>query len=303
MPDLSPHHRVALVTGANGGLGRWCSLGLARRGSVVVLGCRSLQRGQEAIDWIHQRVPGAELELLQIDLARLSSVRAAADELMERHPTLDTLVNNAGVMMLPRAMTEDGFEQQFGINYLAHYALTAHLFPVLMASDSPRVVSVASLVANQGRIELDDLQGLTRYGRSRAYAQSKLANLLFARELARRIDAQKLPMTSVAAHPGFENTGLQRRTGRANLGRIGEIAMTGANLLFAQTAERGAIPLIQAATDPLVTNGSYLGPNGFKELWGRQARPAQLPKTALDVHVASELWKISAAISGVGFPI
>lgn len=303
MSGSTPHIPVALVTGANGGLGRWCSLGLARRGSIVILGCRNRERGQEVIDWIHRRVPASQLELLDIDLSKLSSVRAAAREVIERHPIVDTLVNNAGVMMLPRTMTEDGFEQQFGINYLAHYALTALLFDALIASDSPRVVSVSSLVANHGSIELDDLQGLTSYSRTRAYSQSKLANLIFARELARRIDSKELPMSSVAAHPGFANTGLQRRTGRANLGPIGEIAMIGANHLFAQTAERGAVPLVQAATDPLVKNGTYLGPDGFKELWGRQARPAQLPKKALDIDVASELWEISAALSGVSFPV
>ncbi|WP_298212103.1 oxidoreductase [Ferrimicrobium sp.] len=295
--------KVALVTGANGGLGRWCSLGLARLGAVVILGCRNARRGQAAIDWIHQQVPAARLELLTMDLANLSSVHEAAQELAERHQVLDILVNNAGVMMLPLAMTMDGFEQQFGINYLAHYALTALLFRRLMASDASRVVSVASIVANHGTIQLDDLQGLTSYGRSRAYAQSKLCNLLFGKELARRAAAQGLTLTSVIAHPGFANTGLQRRTGRANLGRVGEVAMIGANLLFAQSAERGAIPLIGAASDPTIDNGAYLGPNGFKELWGRKAALAHTPKAAHDEKLASELWELSAALCGVSFPI
>jgi len=302
-PNSATSPKVALVTGANGGLGRWCSLGLAQRGSVVILGCRSAQRGQAAIDWIHQRVPAANLELLAMDLANLASVQEAAQELAERHHVLDVLVNNAGVMMLPRAMTVDGFEQQFGINYLAHYALTAQLFERLLASEAPRVVSVASLVANHGSVQLDDLQGLTHYGRSRAYAQSKLANLLFGKELARRAETKGLSLTSVIAHPGFANTGLQRRTGRANLGRVGEVAMIGANLLFAQSAERGAIPLIRAATDLTLDNGTYLGPDGLKELWGRKAAPAHVPKAALDEEVARELWEISATLSGVSFPL
>jgi NAD(P)-dependent dehydrogenase (short-subunit alcohol dehydrogenase family) len=301
--DLGPDDRIALVTGANGGLGRWCALGLAKQKVAVVLGCRSPERGQATIAWIRQQLPDARLEVLALDLATLASVGESAERFAKRHHKLDILINNAGVMMLPAAMTQDGFEQQFAINYLSHYALTAHLWPELMASTEPRVVSVSSLMANQGHIRLDDLGGIAGYRRTQAYAQSKLACLLFARELGRRAQANNVVLTSTAAHPGFANTGLQRRTGRANLGRIGEYAMLAANLAFAQPARRGAIPLLEAALDPALANGTYLGPSGPGELWGPKAKVARLPKAARDDQVAAELWDLSATLAGVQPPL
>ncbi|MCI2975506.1 MAG: SDR family oxidoreductase [Ferrimicrobium sp.] len=304
--DLSDHKaddRIALVTGANGGLGRWCVLGLAKAKVTVVLGCRSPERGQATVAWIRRRIPDARLEVLALDLATLSSVRESAERFVAQHDKLDILINNAGVMMLPAALTHDGFEQQFAINYLSHYALTAHLWPLLMASVEPRVVSVSSLMANQGHIRLGDLGGIRGYSRTQAYAQSKLACLLFARELSRRAQANNVVLISAAAHPGFANTGLQRRTGRANLGRVGEYAMLAANLAFAQPAQRGAIPLLEAALAPGLANGAYLGPSGPGELWGHRAKLARLPRAARDDEVAAELWDLSATLSGVQPPL
>ncbi|TDD81589.1 oxidoreductase, partial [Actinomadura rubrisoli] len=251
IPDL--RGRRAIVTGANSGIGYHTALQLARHGASVVLACRSAERGQAAFDRMKTAAPAADLTLGALDLADLASVRAFA----ARHgeDPLAILVNNAGVMALPRRTTADGFEMQFGTNHLGHFALTGLLLPALRAAPSARVVTVTSGAAWAGRLRFDDLQGERRYRKWAAYGQAKLANLLFTKELARRAP----DLASVAAHPGYAATNLQvagpRMQGSALLER--GAALTN---LVAQPAASGALPSLYAATSPHVQNGACYAP-------------------------------------------
>ncbi|TMQ91281.1 SDR family NAD(P)-dependent oxidoreductase [Actinomadura soli] len=252
IPDLDG--RRAIVTGANSGIGYHTALRLARRGASVVLACRSAERGRAAADRIKAAAPGADVVLGLLDLADLSSVRTFA----ARHGTapLDLLVNNAGVMALPRRSTADGFEMQFGTNHLGHFALTGLLLDALRAAPAPRVVTLTSGFAWSGRLRFDDLQGERRYRKWAAYGQSKLANLVFAKELDRRVPE----LTSVAAHPGYAATNLQQTGPKLQGSTLMERVFGLGNALMAQSAAAGALPSLYAATAPDVQGGACYGP-------------------------------------------
>ena len=207
IPDQSG--RVAIVTGANSGLGLVTARELARAGARVVMACRDEEKGREAVRAVEVRAPGSELELEALDLASLDSVRSFAERVRERHAALDLLINNAGVMATPRRETADGFELQFGTNHLGHFALTGLLLDTLEGRDDARVVTLSSGAHRSGRIAFDNLGGERRYFRWRAYGQSKLANLMFALELDRRLRAAGSTIKSLAAHPGWSATNLQ----------------------------------------------------------------------------------------------
>ena len=287
--------RTALVTGANSGLGLHTSLGLARRGARVLMACRDPARGGAALDRVRSEVPGAAVELVRLDLASLASVRAAAVEVAGRVDRLDLLVDNAGVMAVPFSRTEDGFERQLGTNHLGHFALTGLVLPLLLAAPAPRVVVVSSGAHRAGRIAFDDLQSERSYRRWGAYAQSKLANLLFARELDRRSAAT--PLVVAAAHPGYAATSLQRGQGSPLL----EAAMQVGNLLFAQSDAAGAWPSLYAATMPDVQRGDYWGP-GLAEVRGTPKRVGRSPAATDDV-VAWRLWEVSEQLTGVTYDL
>ncbi len=293
IPDLSG--RRALVTGATSGIGRVAARELARAGARVVYAVRDTDRGAAVA-----REDGAGTEVRRLDLADLSSVRAFVAELGEEEP-LDLLVNNAGVMALPRRETEDGFEMQIGTNHLGHFALTGLLLPALLAAPAPRVVTIASGAHRIGRMNFDDLHGRTRYRRWAAYGQSKLANLLFAFELGRRAASAQTELVSVAAHPGYAATELQTRAARMDGSRVKELANVLANRVLAQDAGSGALPTLYAATDPDLTSGAYAGPDGPGEARGHPTLVGASGR-ARDEESARRLWELSERETGVEYP-
>lgn len=293
IPDQSA--RLALVTGANSGLGLATARELARAGARVVLACRSAIRGEQAMAAISRAVPAARLELDLLDLADLASVRDFARRFCGAHDGLDLLINNAGVMAAPRGRTRDGFERQLGINHLGHFALTGLLIDRLRRCSGARVVTVSSALHRAGRIRFDDLMGERRYRRWAAYGQSKLANLLFAMELERRAVATGLSLRSVAAHPGYAATNLQSAGPRTPLART---VMPVASLLFAQSAAMGALPILYAATVPDLPGGSFVGPGGPGESRGHPVL-VTAGRTAYDSELAARLWDVSEQLTGV----
>jgi NAD(P)-dependent dehydrogenase (short-subunit alcohol dehydrogenase family) len=290
----------AIVTGANSGLGFQTALQLAGHGAHVVLACRSTVKAAAAAQRITDASPNATVEVIELDLGDLASIRRCADSYHRSHPGLDLLVNNAGVMAVPRFTTADGFETQFGTNHLGHFALTGLLLPALLARPGARVVTVSSRLAVLGRIHFDNLQGDAGYNPWLAYAQSKLANLLFAFELARRVSGAELNLISVAAHPGYAATNLQT-TGPALRGsRLGVREAKIGNRLFAQPASQGALPTLYAATTARLRGGEYFGP---RRLFGMRGQPTRVrpPRVARDAETARRLWQISEQLTGVHF--
>ncbi|MFC7229235.1 oxidoreductase [Salinirubellus salinus] len=293
-PDQSG--RVAVVTGANSGLGYEVTKGLADLGAEVVMACRSIDRGESARRDLEREVPGASLSVLELDLADLDSVAAFADAFREAHDDLHLLVNNAGVMALPRRETADGFEMQFGTNHLGHFALTGHLLPAIEGADEPRVATMSSGIHERGHIDFDDLQRERDYDKWAAYGQSKLANLLFAYELDRRADA----VLSVGAHPGYAATNLQTAGPEMAGSTVRKVAMEAANAVFAQDADDGALPMLYALTMPDVRGGEYYGPGGFMGMRGGPERQRSSERS-YDRETARRLWAVSEDLTGVSY--
>jgi NAD(P)-dependent dehydrogenase (short-subunit alcohol dehydrogenase family) len=286
--------RVAVVTGANSGLGMVTARELARAGALVVLACRDPERGASAVAAIRAEVPTASLDLRQLDLASQASVREFSSQLATDYDGLDLLINNAGVMAPPRRLTEDGFESQFGINHLGHFALTGRLIGLLAARPHSRVVTVSSGLHKIGRIAFEDLHGERRYGKWSAYGQSKLANLLFAFELDRRLGYG--PPRSYAVHPGYSATNLQRTAAKATGSALTERFIDMVNKVVAQDMAMGALPSLYAATFPDLPGGSFIGPDGLREMRGHP-KIVRAAKTAYDVNVAQRLWGVSAELT------
>ena len=292
IPDLAG--KRAIVTGANSGLGLCTAMELARHGATVVLACRSAERGEKALATVRERVPDGDVALGSLDLADLSSVRAFAEKHGE---PLDLLVNNAGVMALPHRTTADGFEMQFGTNHLGHFALTGLLLPALLEREGSRVVTLTSMMHWIGRLNFDDLDGERGYRRWPAYCQSKLANLVFAKELDRRSDGR---LTSVAAHPGYAATNLQQAGPRMDGSKTREGMFNVLNGLVAQSDAAGAWPSLYAATAPGVEGGQCYGPRGPGQSRGAPRRVGTLPR-ARDAEQGRKLWEISVERTGVTF--
>jgi NAD(P)-dependent dehydrogenase (short-subunit alcohol dehydrogenase family) len=304
IPDLAG--RRAIVTGASSGIGLITARELARHGAEVVLAVRDRGRGEAARERILADLgPGAtagSVHLADLDLADLSSVRRCVADLGGE--PLHLLVNNAGVMAIPHRTTADGFEMQLGTNHLGHLALTLGLLPALTEAGGPaassRVVTVSSSVHRRGRIDVADLMGERHYQPWRAYGQSKLANLLFAFELQRRLDSAGLPVASYAAHPGWASTGLQAVGPTMRGSSVGARLAEWGNALLAQPAEMGALPTLYAATEPGLPPGSYVGPDGFLEQRGHP-RIVSSTAAARDEAMAARLWAISEDLVGVRF--
>ena len=293
--------RTAIVTGT-GGLGFETARALAGAGARVVLAGRHDDRGSASVGRILAEHPAADISFGRLDLADLASVAGFARSFAEAHDRLDILVNNAGVMSPPRRrQTKDGFELQFGTNYLGHFALTGHLLPLLRRGPSARVVSVASLAHRTGQIRFDDLQGERRYGSWAAYCQSKLAMLVFGSELQRRSDAQGWGLVSNAAHPGYAVTNLIANGPNADGPTAFSLFSRALQPILSQSAEAGALPQIFAATSPDAEPAGYYGPDGFYELKGAVA-PAMVSPRARDRAIGARLWSASQDLTGRPFP-
>jgi NAD(P)-dependent dehydrogenase (short-subunit alcohol dehydrogenase family) len=296
VPDQSG--RIAVVTGANTGIGYHTAALLAHRGAHVVLAVRNLEKGNAALARIVAAHSKADVTLQELDLGSLDSVRAAAKALRSAYPRIDLLINNAGVMYTPKQVTADGFEMQFGTNHLGHFALTGLLLDNLLPVRGSRVVTVSSNAHKfRAAIHFDDLQWERRYDRIAAYGQSKLANLLFTYELQRRLADQQKNTVAVAAHPGTSHTELTR-----NLPGVLKPATALLGPVLFQSATMGALPTLRAATDPDVEGGQYYGPDGFAE---QRGHPKLVSSTAQshDEELQRRLWTVSEDLTGVRYPV
>jgi NAD(P)-dependent dehydrogenase (short-subunit alcohol dehydrogenase family) len=297
VPDQSD--RLAIVTGSNTGLGYDNARALAARGAKVVMAVRDTAKGEEAAARIRKLTPGAEVTVHKLDLGSLTSVRTAGAELAAAHPRIDLLINNAGVMYPPKSTTADGFELQFGTNHLGHFALTGLLLKNLLPVDNSRVVVVASIAHKiKAKIDFDDLHWEKRsYDKVASYGQSKLANLMFAYDLQRRLAAAKAKTIAVAAHPGVAATELSRH--------VPGYELPGVAWLFGKvlnTSEVGALATLRAATDPNVKGGQYWGPDGFREMRG-YPELATSSEQSRDEAIQERLWKVSEELTGVTYPV
>ncbi len=289
MPNQSG--KVAIVTGANSGIGYETARELARKGATVLLACRSQSRGETAVSQIRAENPNANVELMLLDLGDLASVRRFVDEFNGRYDRLDMLINNAGVMMPPLGKTADGFELQFGINHLGHFALTGLLQDTITRTPKSRVVMISSMAHRGGKIDFDNLNAEQSFSKSGAYGQSKLANLLFAYELQRRFEAAGVDTIATAAHPGWTATNLQDETWIFRM----------LNPLFGQKSPMGALPTLYAATAPDVQGGDYYGPDGWQTMRGYPTKE-QSNDRSYDTAVAAKLWTISEELTNVQYP-
>jgi NAD(P)-dependent dehydrogenase (short-subunit alcohol dehydrogenase family) len=293
--------RTVLVTGANSGLGLRTAEALAAKGTQVLMGCRDATRGEAARSEVATSATGPAPEVVPLDLADLGSVRDAAQSVADAVERLDVLVNNAGVMAMPLRRTADGFELQFATNHLGHYALTGLLLPVLLRAKGPRVVTVSSNVHRMGRNDWSDPNWeRRRYLKWLAYGQSKLANLLFTRELARRAHEAGSSLVAVAAHPGNSATHLLAAGTDASGSRLVGQMMNWGNQLIAQPDSAGALPQLYAATMPDVIPGEYFGPDRFFQLRGHPTRVGS-SVAAQDDEAARRLWQLSEELTGVAY--
>ncbi|MGB8331104.1 MAG: oxidoreductase [Polyangiales bacterium] len=297
VPDLSG--RLIVVTGANSGIGYEAALAFAERGAEVVLACRNQDKAKTAADRIRRVAPNARMELIPLDLSDLSSVRAFADTFRQRHSQLHALVNNAGVMALPRRLTKDGFEMQLGTNHLGHFALTGRLLDLLLATPGSRVVNVSSIAHKFGKIRFHDLQSERNYSKWGAYGQSKLANLLFTYELDRRLKDIGSETISVACHPGWAATNLQEAGPKMEGSKLTQALSAWGNAILAQDAAAGALPTVFATVEPLRGN-EYVGPTRMLGWHGPPEIIEPLSK-ARDPQAAKRLWDESERLTGVRF--
>jgi len=288
LPDLTG--KVAIVTGANSGIGYEMARALARKETMVILACRNKAKGKTAVRQIKHEYQAAKAELLLLDLADLASVRRFADEFANRYDRLDILINNAGIMNTPFGKTVDGFELQFGTNYLGHFSLTSLLLDHIIRTPLARVVTVSSWGHNFGTIDFDDLNAEKDYDPGKAYAQSKLANILFAYELQRQFESAGVDAIAAAAHPGWTATNLPVHRPMVRL----------LNPLIGQKPEMGALPALYAATAPDVEGGDYYGPSSWGGLRGYPAK-AKSSDRSYDTAVAAKLWTVSEELTGVRY--
>jgi NAD(P)-dependent dehydrogenase (short-subunit alcohol dehydrogenase family) len=305
IPDLAG--KRAVITGITGGLGFSTALELARHGAELVVTARDASKADDAVARLHEEVPAATVDVVMLDLASLADTKRAASDVLAGYDRIDVLINNAGIMATPRSSTVDGFELQIGTNHLGHFAWTGTLWPLLKASDT-RIVTVSSLM--HAPATGIDLRSLTlegsprRYWRWQSYSESKLANLSFALELNRRVKAAGLGVESVAAHPGYALTNLQK-TGTSIGGGINALAGTAfqqVSRIVGQSADMGAWPLLLAATDPSLSGGEYVGPSSLGQTRGRP-KLVGMTRWARDQELADNLWDASEAATGVVFRV
>jgi NAD(P)-dependent dehydrogenase (short-subunit alcohol dehydrogenase family) len=299
IPDQSD--RVAVITGANTGLGYETALALAEHGAHVVLAVRNLDKGKDAAARITANGPRGEVALQELDLTSLDSVRAAARQLRSDHERIDLLINNAGVMYTPKSTTKDGFELQFGTNHLGHFALTGLLMNSLLAAPGSRVVTVSSNGHRAGRMNFADLQSARHYQKMAAYGRSKLANLMFTYELQRRLSAAGADTIALAAHPGTARTELTRHMSGLSQGAL-DPRFGALNSWWVQDAKMGTLPILRAATDPAAIGGTYYGPGGFMQLTGYPVVVTSSGRSQ-NKEVQRRLWVESEQLTGVTYPV
>jgi len=296
IPDQSG--RVAVITGANTGLGFHTAAELAKKGAHVVLAVRNVDKGSDAADRIKADNPNADIALQQLDLTSLDAIRKSAEEIKAAHQRIDLLINNAGVMYTDKGNTKDGFELQFGTNHLGHFAFDGLILDRLLPVEGSRVVTVSSVGHRiMAKIHFEDLQWERSYNRVKAYGQSKLANLMFTYELQRRLAAKNAPTIALAAHPGGSNTELTRY--------IPGLMKPATDLLWpliSQSPEMGALPTLRAATDPAAQGGEYYGPDGLGQTQGHP-KLVQSSKQSHDKEIQRRLWEVSEELTGVTYPV
>lgn len=296
IPDLTG--KTAIVTGANSGLGYHVALEMARKGAHVVMACRSKNRAREAMDLMLKEIPNASLEIMLLDLASRESIRAFSEAIKEKYSSLNILINNAGIMGIPRTLTTDGFEMQFGTNHLGHFALTGLLFDMIRGTPGSRVVTVSSLMHQFGVMNFNDLMGEKSYKRWTAYSQSKLANLLFAYELQRKFENINADSISLGAHPGYAATNLQFAYAKMKSSVLDRWFNNLANKVLAQSSAQGALPELFAATAPQAEGGTFIGPDrgsrGFPKVVRSNTR-------SYDIESARKLWQVSETLTGIHY--
>lgn len=290
--------KIAIITGANTGLGYETTLGLAQKEVKVIMACRNERKAENAKSQIKETLPDADLDIQMLDLSSLSSVHAFAEYFKHKYDKLDLLINNAGVMYPPYSKTKDGFELQFGVNYLGHFLLTALLLDHMPDTSDSRIVTVSSKAHESGIIHFDDLQFEKKYSRQDAYAQSKLACLMFADELDRRLQSKGKNLLSVSAHPGVSITDLGRHIPAYVYVPMKYTVMR----LISHSPQKGALPTLLAALDPNVQGGDYYGPQGFMGLKGEPGK-AKRSKEALNIKTAQKLWEVSEQLTSQPFSI
>lgn len=291
--------RIAIVTGANTGLGYETAIGLAKRDMKVVLACRSKEKAEKAKTDILVKVPTADLEIMLLDLSRLSSVREFVESYKKKFSHLDLLINNAGIMYPPYAKTEDGFESQLGVNYLGHFLLSGLLLDLIPNSYDSRVVSLSSNAQRLGKINFDDLQSEKKYSKTAAYNQSKLACLMFSDELHRRLEAKGRKVRSVCAHPGGAETDLGR-----HMSKVTYILLKLTILRFiTHPIDQAALPILLAALGTDVKGGEYFGPQGFLEMRGNPGKAARTNSIENKEDVAKQLWEVSEELTSCKFDV
>ncbi len=284
--------RIAIVTGANAGLGYETALALGKLNAKVIMACRNAAKAESAKQTILAKVPQADLEIMELDLSSLKSVRAFAAAYLAKYDSLDLLINNAGIMVPPLSKTEDGFESQMGANYFGHFLLTGLLLPTLDKTPNARVVALSSIAHENAKIDFDNLNAEKSFSRMDAYGQSKLACLMFAYELNRRLQAAGQKTLSVAAHPGVSNTELSKHVPRVLFYLLLPLMS-----LFVHKPEYGALPQLMAALDPNVKGGEYFGPTGFRGMKGKPGKVESRPQSH-DLAVAKRLWEVSEKLTG-----
>jgi len=298
----SQEGKVAVVTGANSGLGFNTTRELAIKGAKVIMACRNLEKGEIARQCILDERVAVEPELWHLNLASLESIKQFALKFAAAGSGLDLLINNAGLMAIPYDRTEDGFEMQFGVNHLGHFALTAWLWPRLSETKGSRVIQVGSLAHYIGKIRFEDIHWEKGYKKWSAYGMSKLANLLFIRELANRLIESGGSVTVAAAHPGYADTELQAKSSRMKGNNLGAASMNLINKVVAQTGAKGALPTLYAATAEGISQGDYFGPGGLMKLHGWPV-PDSPSKKLVNNEVARRLWEVSESLTGIEFRV
>lgn len=298
IPDMEG--KVSVVTGANSGIGFHTAKELAGKNSRVILGCRNPRKAEEAKRKILEEHTDAEVECITLDLANKSQIKVFAAKFRQEYDRIDVLVNNAGVMHLPFKRTDFGFEYQFGVNYLGHFLLNSELIDLIKETEGSRVVSVSSLLHKNGELDFDKLNSEKGYDKRQAYADSKLAILVYAKELQRRFETKGIDSRSIAVHPGYVDTPLHDKAARHREGKVGSLTYRGITRTIAQSPRKGALPTLFAATESKVEGGEFIGSGGFKELRGPPEEVEGIEKTE-DRDLAEELWRFSEKVMETDF--